>query len=71
MIKSIGDGALRPMQTCQKYTGRFADTVGDDRALCQFQIKRGADLLHRDLEQLLGKPRQLLRRQSCRELPAG
>ena len=32
-------GLLGPMQAGQKYAGRFADTVGDDRALCQFEIK--------------------------------
>ena len=25
----LGDGALRPIQTRQKHTGRFADPVGD------------------------------------------
>ena len=61
----VGDGPFRPMQTCQKHTGRFADTVGDDRAFGQFQTKRGADQLRRDLEQLLGKRPQLLRRQAA------
>src|SRR5258705_8972663 len=27
----LGDAALRTIQTGQKYTGRFADTVGDHR----------------------------------------
>ena len=43
----LGDGALRAMQTGQKYTGRFANPVGDHRALLQLEIERGADELLR------------------------
>src|SRR4029077_17124209 len=38
----LGDGALRAMQAGQKYTGRFANPVGDHRALPQLQIERSA-----------------------------
>jgi len=46
----LGDGALRPMQADQKYTRRFANSVGDHRALLQLEIERSADELLRDLE---------------------
>jgi len=46
----LSDGALRPMQAGQKYTGRFANPVGDDRALLQLEIERSADELLRDLK---------------------
>ncbi len=51
----FGDGALRAMQAGQKYTRRFANPVGDHRALLKFEIERGADELLRNLEQLLGE----------------
>ena len=37
-----GDGALRLMQAGQKYTGRFANPVGDHRAFLQLEIERSA-----------------------------
>jgi hypothetical protein len=37
----LGDGALRPMQAGQKYTGRFANPVGDHRALLQHRAQCG------------------------------
>lgn len=33
--QSLGDRALRAMQASQKHTGRFANPVGDHRALLQ------------------------------------
>ena len=51
----LGDGALRSVQTGQKYAGRFTDTVGDHRAFLQLEIERGADELLWDFEQLLGQ----------------
>jgi hypothetical protein len=56
------------MQTGQKYTGRFANPVGDHRALLQLEIERSADELLRDLEQLLGKRHQLICRESAMPL---
>src|SRR5208282_6705527 len=50
--QALGDGALRPMQAGQKYTRRFANPVGDYRALLQLEIERSADELLWDLEQL-------------------
>jgi hypothetical protein len=38
------------MQTRQKYAGRFANAVGDHRALLQLQIERGADERLRHLQ---------------------
>src|SRR5262249_43302943 len=49
----------------QKYTRGFADTICDNRALCQFELKRGTNEFYRDLEQLLGKRYQLIRRQAA------
>jgi hypothetical protein len=37
------------MQAGQKYTGHFANPVGDYRALLQLEIERSADELPRDL----------------------
>ena len=54
----VGDGALRAMQTGEKYTRRFADPVGDHIALLQLELERGTDELLRDLEQLLGERHQ-------------
>jgi hypothetical protein len=48
--------------------GRFADPVGDHRALLQLEIERRTDELLRDLEQLLGKWHQLIRRQAAMSL---
>ena len=59
------------MQTRQKYAGRFADPVGDYRALLQLETERSADKLLRDLEQLLGERYQLLRRQAAMTLIRG
>ena len=42
LSKPLGNRALRPMQARQKYAGRFAYTVRDDRAFCPFEIKRDA-----------------------------
>ena len=67
----LGDGALRPVQTGQKHAGRFADPVGDDRALLQLEIERGADQFLRHLEQLLGQRDQLFRRQAAMALVHG
>ena len=58
----VGDGALRPVQAGQKYAGRFANPVGNDRALLQLEIERSADEVPRPLEQLLGQRDQLFRR---------
>jgi hypothetical protein len=58
------------MQTGQKYTGGFANPVGDHRLL-QLEIERSADELLRDLEQLLGKRHQLICRQSTMPLVHG
>jgi hypothetical protein len=33
----LGDGTLRATQAGQKYTGRFANPVGDHRALLQLE----------------------------------
>jgi len=66
-----GDGALRPMQAGQKDTRRFANPVGDHRALLQLEIERSADELLRNLKQLLGKRYQLLRRQAAMPLIHG
>ena len=38
------------MQTSKKYAGRFANPVGDDRALLQLEVERSPDQLLRDLE---------------------
>src|SRR5260370_34200251 len=59
------------MQTGQKYTGRFANPVGDHRVLLHLEIERSADELLLDLEQLLGKRYQLFRRQSAMPLIHG
>ena len=67
----LGDGALRPMQAGQKYTGRFANPVGDHRAVLQLEIEGSTDELLRDLEQLLGKRYQLFRRQAAMALILG
>ena len=67
----LGDGALGPIQTGQKHAGRFADLVGDHRALGQFQIERRADQLLRHLEQLLGERDQLVGRQAAMALVHG
>ena len=67
----LGDRAFRPMQPGQKHTGRFADPIGDDRALLQFEIECGADQLLRNLEQLLGQRHQLIRRQPAMPLVHG
>jgi hypothetical protein len=56
------------MQSGQKYTRCFANTVGDHRALLQLEIERSADEFLRDLEQLLGKRYQLCRRQAATEI---
>lgn len=60
----LSDAAL-PMQTSQKHTGRFVGTVGDNTALCQFEIKRIVDLFLRDLQQLLGQRHPLIHRQAA------
>src|SRR6185437_15212527 len=67
----LDDGALRPVQAGQKYTGRFANPVGDHRALLQLEIERSADEVLRDFEQLLGKRYQLFRRQAAMSLIHG
>ena len=67
----LGDGAFRPMQTSQKDAGRFANPVGDDRALLQLEIERSADQLLRHLEQLLGQRHQLVGRQPAMALVHG
>ena len=67
----LGDGALRAMQAGQKYAGRFANPVGDHRALLQLEIERSADEFLRDLEQLLGQRYQLFRRQAAMPLIHG
>ena len=67
----LGDGALRPIQASQKYTGRLANLVGDHRALLQFEIERSANELLRHLEQLLGERYQLFRRQTAMPLIHG
>ena len=59
------------MQAGQKHTRRFANPVGDHRALLQLEIERSADELLRDLEQLLGKRYQLFRRQAAMPLIHG
>ena len=69
--QTLGDDAFRPMQTRQKYAGRFADPVGDYRALLQLETERSADKLLRDLEQLLGERYQLFRRQAAMTLIRG
>jgi hypothetical protein len=69
--KSLGDGALRPVQAGQKYTGRFANPVGDHRALLQLQIERSSDELLRNLEQLFGKRYQPFCRQAAMSLIHG
>ena len=55
----------------QKYTRRFANPVGDHRALLQLEIERSADELLRNLEQLFGKRYQLFRRQAAMSLIHG
>src|SRR5258706_10206283 len=57
------DGAFRPMQTSKKDAGRFTNTVSDDRALLQLEVERSPDQLLRHLEEFLGQPHQLVRRQ--------
>ena len=59
------------MQACQKHARRFANPVGDHRALLQLEIERSADELLRYLEQLLGKRYQLFRRQAAMPLVHG
>ena len=59
------------MQTGQKHTGSFANPIGDHRALLQLEIERSADEFLRDLEQLLGKGHQLIRRQAAMPLVHG
>jgi hypothetical protein len=59
------------MQTRQKYARRFANPVGDHRALLQLQIKRRADERLRDLQQRLSQRRQLFRRQAAMSLIHG
>jgi hypothetical protein len=66
--QALGDGAFRAKQTGQKYARRFAHTVGDNRAVGQFEIKRGANQFHRDFEQLLRERHQFIRRQAAMAL---
>ena len=61
----LGDSALRAIQTGKKYTGRFANPIGNHRTFLQFEIERGADEFLRDLQQLLGKRYQLFRWQAA------
>jgi hypothetical protein len=56
------------MQAGQKHTRRFANPVGDHRALLQLQIERSANELLRNLEQLFGKRYQLFCRQAAMSL---
>ena len=51
----LGDGALRPVKTGQKYTRCFAHPVGNHGALLQLELKRSPDQLLRDLKELLGQ----------------
>src|SRR5436190_40169 len=67
----FGDSALCAMQARQKYTGRFANPVGNYRAFLQLEIERGTDELLRHLEQLLGERYQLFRRQAAMSLIHG
>ena len=53
------------MQTGQKYARRFANPVGDHRALLQLELERSPDQLLRHLEQLFGQRHQLVRRQTA------
>jgi hypothetical protein len=62
------DGAFRPIQTSQKYAGRFADLVGNHRAFLQFEFKRGPHQLLRHVEQLLSQGHQLVCRQPAMAL---
>jgi hypothetical protein len=55
------------VQTGQKYAGRFANSVGDHRALVELQIKRKANELMKHL-QLLSERYQLFRRQAAMSL---
>ena len=48
--QSLGDGAFRSMQTSKKYAGRFANPVGDHRALLQLEIERSPDQFRRHFE---------------------
>jgi hypothetical protein len=64
----LGDCTLRPIETGQKNAGRFANPVGNHRALVQLKFNRGPDQLLRHFEQLLGQRHQLVRRQPAMTL---
>jgi len=55
----------------RKHAGRFVDAVGDDRALGQFEVERGADEFHRHLEQFFGERHKLIRGQAAMPLVHG
>ncbi len=67
----LGDGALRPIQPRQKHAACFADAVGDNYALGQFEIECGTDEFYRHLEQLFCKRHELIRRQAAMPLVHG
>ena len=41
--QALGDGAYRAKQAGEKYAGRFANAVGDHRALLQLEVESSAD----------------------------
>ncbi|SHI08061.1 hypothetical protein SAMN05443248_8011 [Bradyrhizobium erythrophlei] len=69
--QALSNDALGPVQTCQKHAACFADTIGNDRALRYFEIKRLSNEFRRNLEQLLGQRRQFVGRQATVPLVHG
>jgi hypothetical protein len=66
--QALSNNPLSPVQTCQKYTACFADTIGNDRALRRFEIKCRPNEIYRNLEQLLGQRHQVVHRQATMSL---
>jgi hypothetical protein len=66
--QALGDGAFRAMQAGEKYAGRFANAVGDHRALLQLEVESSADQFQRHLEQLPGQQDEFVGRQAAMSL---
>src|SRR5437016_4842702 len=64
-VASVMRLAARPVGAQSRSPTPLAAPIGDDRSLSQFEIKGGADQFYWNLEQLLGKRYQLIRRQAA------
>jgi hypothetical protein len=61
----VQNGALRPIETSQKDTGRFTHLVSYYCALLQLELERRPDQLVRHFKQLFSQRNQFFRRQAC------